>query len=368
MRFFKNTFYPRAAKLAITLAFIFNMNFAAASDTNPYLIEDVAVNVVGKNPSDARNIAVKTARRDAFLILLARISTDAKIADRVSDDDISEMVRSEQISDEKISQTSYSANFTIYFAKDFVEHILAQKNVKTDKKIVEVQEAGGAYLVVSPKVLKRKVLLWEESNDWRLAMEKAVKDIADDNARLPAGDIDDMAILNADTVNQITYGELEPLFSKYKADMIYITAFSFDGVTNKASVTIRGFGKLRKTQTKLNFANSNNLTEDDLIDKISTKAAEHLSNISRGKSLKPAEDAVIELMIPVSKLGDWLMIKSRLERSNLISKMNIEAISHDMVKIAVCYNDTGMDLFEAFDRAGFVLTKNNDETYLLILK
>lgn len=368
MRFFKNLLHPRAIKLAITLAFVFNFNFAVANDANPYFIEDVAVNVVGKNPSDARNLAVKTARRDAFLILLARISSDSKTADRISDDDISDMVRSEQISDEKISQTSYSASFAIYFAKDFVDHILAQKNIKSDTKQVEKEEVGRSYLVVSPKILKRKVLLWEESNDWRFAMEKAVKDVADPNARLPASDIDDMAILNADTVNQITYSELEPLFSKYKVDMIYITAFSFDAITNKAGATIRGFGKLRKTQTKLNFANSNNLTEEDLIEKISTKAAEHLSNISRGKSLKQAEAEVIELMIPVSKLGDWMMIKSRLERSNLISKMNIEAISHDMVKIAVCYNDTGMDLFEAFDKAGFVLTKNNDETYLLILK
>ncbi len=78
MRFFQKLF------LIITLAIIgsgigFGQFCLASDEGNPYVVNDVAVNVSAKSPAEARNLAVKTARRDALAILFARLSVDAKM-------------------------------------------------------------------------------------------------------------------------------------------------------------------------------------------------------------------------------------------------------------------------------------------------
>ncbi len=338
-----------------------------AADDNPYNIEDVAVNVSAKSPSEARNLGVKTARRDAFLILLTRLSLNPKLSDRIDDEEISQMVRSERISDEKIAGNNYFANFHIIFAKDFVDHILSQNYVKESEK-TESKSQKTAFLVVSGKMLKKKLLLWEQSNDWRSALNKALQDSGDKNFRTPSVDIDDMAILNDDNLTQIIYEDVEPLFSKYRVETIYVAIYSYDEVANRVNVSVRGIGKFRKTQTKIAFVNSAKLDETDLMAKIAVKTAEYLIGINNPKdSNRQVSENLIQMEVPVSKLGEWLMIKAQLEKSGLINKLNIASVSRDYINILVNYTDI-RDIVEAFDSKGFSLTQKTDDSYILILK
>lgn len=356
-------------KIFLLTVFSLGLSLNSLAADNVYYIEDVTVNVTAKTPSDARNLGAKAARRDAFLILLARLSVESKISDRVTDEEISDMVRSEQISDEKIAANTYSGSFNITFAKDFVEHILSGKNLKPLEKQEVVEEAPVAYLIVPVKILKKKILLWEESNDWKVAIEKVVKSYPDSKIKSPAADIDDMAILNDDNIIQVSYSDLEPLYSKYKVDMIYITSFAYDNVENQVSVVIHGFGKLKKMQARLSFTNSNKVEESELQAKVAFKAVDYISKLNAGRSqnAKGAAD-LLAVEIPVSKLGDWLMIKNRIERSGLVSKLNIEAISHDYIKISIVYDDSNLDIIDAFGKIGLTLTRRLDESFLLTAK
>ncbi len=356
-------------KIFLLTVFSLGLSLNSLAADNVYYVEDVAVNVTAKTPSDARNLGAKTARRDAFLILLARLSVDSKIADRINDEELSDMVRSEQITDERIASSTYSGAFNITFAKDFVEHILAEKNSKTVEKQEAVEEAPTAYLIIPVKILKKKVLLWEESNDWKSAIEKVIKSYPDPKAKSPAVDIDDMAVLNNDNVNQASYGDLEPLYSKYKVDTIYVVSFTYDGIENHVSVGIHGFSKLKKSQVRLNFANPNKAEDSELQAKIALKAVDYISKLNAGKTQGSGAAAdLIAIEIPVSKLGDWLMIKSRIERSGLVSKLNIESISHDYVKISIAYDNSNLDIIDSFDKIGFTLTRRFDESFLLTVK
>jgi len=356
-------------KIFLLTAFGIALSLNALAADNAYYIEGVAVNVTARTPSDARNLAGKTARRDAFLILLARLSIEEKTADKISDEDLSDMVRSEQITDEKIAAGNYSGTFNITFAKDFVEHVLAKKNSKFPEDKEFAEDSPTSYLIIPVKILKKKILLWEEGNDWRIAVEKAIKSYSDPKAKSPAVDIDDMSVLNSDNVNQISYGELEPLFYKYKVDMIYTVSFIYDDAENHVTVGIHGFSKLKKMQGGLNFTNSNKVEESELQEKIASKVVDYISKLHSKKAKNGAQDLdLLAIEIPVSRLGDWLMIKNRIERSGLVSKLNIDAISHDYVKISIAYDNSNFDIIDAFAKIGLTLTKRLDESFLLTVK
>lgn len=332
------------------------------ADSNAYLVESVQVNVTEKSPTLARNTAVATARRDAFLILLTRLEMNIKIADDITDEEISDMVRSEQIENEQLAGNSYSANFNIMFAKDFVDHILSQK------KLTNPENASGeyeeSYLLVPAKMLKRRPILWEENNDWKKAVEKNLSKKSQTKFLIPDGDVQNIAILNRENVTLIDYAGLEPLLSRYKSDAAYMLFFSYDEIENKVIIDVSYIRKLQKKQFKLSFVNVDRLSYETLLEKVAQKTVDYLANSQTGNG-KVATSNVVQLGVYIGSLGNWLMIKNKIENSNLISQMNIEAISRDYALISVNYTDSRTDIIEAFSRIGISLDKKSENFYTL---
>lgn len=348
------------------LIFFFFTKFVFAADSNPanlYLVEDVAVNVNGKTPSAARNAAVATAHRDAFLILLTRLELNANIADNVSDDEISDMVRSEQINNEKIAGSNYSATFNIMFAKNFVDHILSQKNPKNteDKASKTTDETR---LLIPVKTLKRRVMLWEESNDWKKAIEKNLSKKSQTKFIVPDSDVDNIGILNRDNVATADYSSLEPLLLRYKADAAYTLFFSYDEIENKVSIDVFYIRKLQKKQIKLSFINVDRLNYESLLDKVAEKSIDYLINSQSGEG-KNLNSNLIRFGIHIRNFSDWLMMKSKIENSNLVNQLNIESISYDYAVVSVNYIDATTDITEAFSRIGISLDKKSENFYTL---
>ncbi|MSP34046.1 MAG: hypothetical protein EXR06_04010 [Rickettsiales bacterium] len=361
MKFFKGLF------VVFVLLLLVNSQFSIAAE-DPYIVEDVAVSVSAKSPTEARNLAVKTVRRDAFAILLARLSLESAVVSKISDDEISDMVRSEQIIDEKIARASYSATFNVTFAKDFVEHVLAQKKLpQPEKEIAMVVEERPIALVIPVKILQRKILLWEGSNDWRPSISKALEGKGD--FKVPVADIDNVVILNPENINKISASEFEPLFAKYQSNVVYFLLFSQDSVGGKASVTVRALSKDSRSQVKLGFANSEKLEGQELMNKVAGKTIEYLESLKANEAAaQDKKEQVILLEIPINRLGDWLMIKNKIENSGMVNKLNIEAISCDYVKASVLVVGADSNLEELFAKSGFALTTKSTNLYLLTIK
>lgn len=335
---------------------------SSAAPSNNYLVENVTVSITGKSPSGARNAAVASARRDAFLILLTRLELSTNIADNVSDEEISDMVRSEQIDAEKMAGNNYSATFNIMFAKDFVDHILAQKNLKPEEAKEEKKEE--TYLLVPIKVVKRRPILWEESNDWKKAVEKNLSKRSQKKFVIPETESANMSLLSAASVDAADYNAFEPMLMKYKVDAAYTLFFNYDEIENKVSINVFYIRKMQKKQIKLSFINVDRLGYEALMDKVAAKTIDYLL------SAQPADNKIlssgfVRLGIPISGLGNWLMIKNKIENSNLINQLNIESISRDYAIISVNYINGKMEIDEAFSKIGLPLEKKSDNFYIL---
>ncbi len=334
-------------------------NKAAAA--NIYLVENVTSSVNSKSPAMARSLAVAGARRDAFLILLTRLELNPALADTVNDEEISDMVHSEQIDNEKIAGNSYSATFNIFFAKDFVDHILSKKSLK--KLAEDEQKIEETYLLIPVKMLHRKAILWEEDNDWKRAIEKNLKK-AKGKFVVPTADINNIGFLNRESVMNADYSALEPLLSKYKSSAAYILFFSYDEVENKVTVNIVHIRKLQKKQTKLSFINADRLRYETLLDKISAKTLDYIASNQILES-KTINTNLVQIKIPITSLGNWLMIKNKIESSNLVSQLNIESLSRDYAVVSVSYTDPNTNIMDAFLKIGLVLEKKSENSYIL---
>lgn len=344
-------------------------NNANAQQVNNYMVEGVAAKALAKSSGDAKVLATASARKDAFTILLFRLALNPSISNNISDDDLFDMVNSEQITEERISGNSYSAIFNIAFLESSVKRVLRDKNIKKTDDVVE------NYLLIPVKILKQKsldanipkeLLLWEAENNWKTAIEKEIKNASVSNFIVPESDLSNISSLSKSIIEQVSFDDLEPILTKYKSSEGFVLLFSYDDIENKVTISVQDIKKLQKKLLKLNFVNVERLSYDSLTSKVAQKTVEYLSTLKNSKKSK-SETNLIKIEIPISKLGDWMMIKNKIENSNLISQLNIESISKDYVRISVNYTENQDDIIEAFAEKNIFLEKKAENLFNLSL-
>ncbi len=342
--------------------------YALADDI--YSVENVIVDVNGKSPSDARNNAVSSARRNAFATLLGRLNLNSVSLASVSDSEISDMVKSEQISDEKISGNKYSASFNISFAKSFVDYVLEQKNSsknaeksnkKFENKSVENHVLAN-HLLIPARIQNGKIMLWGEDNDWRKFLQKSLDAKLQRSFVIPDADVENLAVVNQENLRHVDYLALESMIEKYGADSAYIAIFSFDEVAKKANVEISQIKKLQKKQTKLSFVNSDNLKSDFLLGKIADRVVDYVVNAEASEA-RPSRSTLVTFDVALDSLDSWLDVKNKIENSNLVDRLNILSISQDNVVISVHLIDSELDVVESFKKIGLALNKKTENFY-----
>ncbi len=344
-------------------------NKANAQQVNNYMVEGIAAKASARSSGDAKILATASARKDAFAILLSRLALNPSLVNNISNDDIFDMVNSEQITEERISGSGYSAIFNIAFSESAVKRILRDKNIKKTDDVVE------NYLLIPVKILKPKsldgnspneLLLWEAENNWKIAIEKEIKNSSIPNFIVPESDLSNIASLNKDNIEQVSFNDLEPILTKYKSSEGLVMFFYYDDIENKVIISVQNVKKLQKKLFKLNFVNVERLNYDQLTSKVAQKTIEYLLTLKSGNKSK-SETNFIKIEIPISKLGDWMMIKNKIENSNLINQLNIESISKDYVRISVNYTENQTDIIEAFAQKNIFLEKKAENLFSLSL-
>ncbi|MBU6339537.1 MAG: DUF2066 domain-containing protein [Rickettsiales bacterium] len=317
---------------------------------------------VSNSSGEAKVVATASARRDALNTLFSRLSANQNIAGNLNNDEIFDLVSSEQIVEEKISGNGYSAIFNITFSKGAVERAL-----NSGKKI----EKEDRYLLIPVKMLKpnlaaqnqSKFLLWEENNDWKIAIENQVKNESIKNFIIPESDLSNIAALNKDNIDQVSFSDLEPLLTKYKIDAALILFFSYDDIENKVVISVQNIKKLQKKRFKLSFVNVDRLSYDALVKKVADKTVEFLLQ-NKSNDNSNAQN-IIKIEVPITSLGSWITVKNKIENSNLVNQLNIEVMSKDYVKISVNYIGDDLDIVKAFADKNIYLEKKSEDLFLI---
>ena len=343
---------------ALIFFIFFGLNFAWAQDSkNTYFVESISSKATAKNPNEARKASIANARRDAFMVLLTRIKMPVAISDNITDSEIADMVRSEQIVDEKIAGNSYSATFNIIFAKDFVEHILAKKNENQQfKSINKAEKYSERFVIIPVKMAKFRPLVWEPENDWRVMLDRVIsKNNLQQSYVIPEANAENISIVNAQNMKNITYSNLEKIINNNNSEASYILFFNFDEIENKVLVEVVYLRKLLKKQFRLSFINVDRLSYNDLIIKVAEKTLEYLANNQIGSD-NVLNKNVVDIHVKIKTLEDWLNIKKTMEDNKLADNIFVKSISRDEVRLSINYVDTSSSIEQAFERAGIFIS------------
>ncbi len=361
--------------LGFFLVFLLNSNSVFAAQNDVYTVNDVIASGSGKSPSQARTNAVTSAQRNAFLILLDRLGIDAKAASSIDDAAISDMVASQQILGEKVAGNNYSATLNLSFSESFVKHYLGKKVPSADDK--KETAAPSTYLIVPVKLIKNQSLIWETNNDWKIAWENILKTNKVSYLKLAKGEIDDISTITPSAVDNPRFTDFEQLLNKYKADGLMLVYFDFDSIENKVNIVLQNIQKFNAAKTKLDFVNVNQLSPEDLVNKVAEKTFHYIASIldKDGPRSSPLTApttiqtgiSTYPIDILIYGLEDWLKVKNKLENSNLVSQFRVESLSRDLVKIIVSYNNSNGDIISAFARNNLYLQKKPEGGYFLSL-
>ena len=101
-----------------------------------------------------------------------------------------------------------------------------------------------------------------------------------------------------------------------------------------------------------------------LLDRVSNKVIDYILK-SQAADIQAA--SLIKIEILNSRFDGWLMIKNKIENSNLVSAVNIDSLSKDRANISISYVNPEVDIVEAFAKIGINLEKKSDNSYKILM-
>ena len=336
--------------------------------SNIYAIEGIEAKAIAKSPILARNLAFENAKKDAFLVLLSRLNLPPETIANINNDELSSMVRSERVLDEKIANNTYLATFNIVFAKNFVDHVLKTKNltqiannqeISTEKSennnqnnleneqlnLNNSQEKindnplnnNNLTILVPIQFDKLQPLLWEENNLWKPALEKLIiKNQLHNQFIILNSNLNYITVLNAQNIKNIDFDNIKFILDEKKANSLSLVFLKIDNLENKAIIDVVNINSLQKTQFRLSFTGLDLVNKTELINSIANKTIEQLKN----KTIKPSPTPKnnYSLQFPIKSYQQWQNYQSTLQNSGSIAKITINNLSFDNITITLEYN------------------------------
>jgi|TARA_Y100000389_G_scaffold87330_1_gene83891 hypothetical protein len=344
---------------SIILTF-FNISFLFAE--NIYQISNIIANAKMDNPTSSRQLALDEARRRAFIILLQKLKYQITANELFSDQEIEQIIRSQQISDERFADNEYWATLNIFFDKDFVDQYIIEKDLKFFRSNAQIDP----YIILPIQITDNKVKLWDKDNIWYQIMLNNNYDIGNKKFIIPEYSIDNISLIDEEKIydiifNNINYDHLTKISEKYQVKSFYILAYSYNELRNKAIIDIFYIKDSYKKQTKLSFINTESLSKDNLLNIIAKKTTKYLANQSYNDIT--TTDKNIYIGLNLSNMGQWLMIKNKLENANFIDNSQTKLITTNSVIFKILLADHNINVENKFQSIGINLSKRSNNHF-----
>jgi len=347
-----------------------------SSKNSPYLIQNIQVEANGKSANDAKIIATKNARRQALTKLVERLKISKNI-EKISDNELEQMIKSEQILLEKFSNNNYQATLNVSFSKKFIAFYLKNKNDnplsnndsiqnlainKAEKP--ELEDVNKQNILILPvKKQGNNFMIWEEKNEWRSSVEKSLqknKLLTNNEILILKNEINNLEIINNENIEDLQYLDFEPILIQQKSDNLYLTTFEYDEIENKARIIVKNFSKNPKKTVILNFVNIEFLKYSELIDKVSVKLIEYLLN-NKNSINNEINQNNITLDIEIKDFESWIKIQQKIINSGLMSNIFLKSISKQKTTISGNYLGNKNKIIEDFKNIDLSIKKKENE-------
>ena len=308
---------------------------AAPVDSKMFSASGIQVDVTAENAALAREQALSDGQKRALMVVMERI-TPSYVVDQLPElvpDDIINMVQDMSVLNEKTSSVRYMATLEVRFNPDSVRELLRQNGLPY------VRTSGKPLLIlpVYKKSASSSPVLWGDDNAWLRAWVNRKTESYMVPLMVPIGDQSDASVLDVSKVKRGDLASASALAGRYDAEGILVVEM----VRKGASFSVRGKAMDETTASEIpNFSFTVPMTKNTqrTLALAVRKVVEHLEGVWKREQMVQFNDAAsIVVMVPVSDLKQWELIRSRLTRIPLISSYKLQAARAGVLQLTIFF-------------------------------
>lgn len=375
--------------LFITLSVITPPAFAQSSDVQSsgaqdiFTVYGVKVDVTDTDAAAARNKALETARKQAFLLLSQRLLPDDIALEDIAVDEntISTLIKSFEINSEELSPVRYIASMTFYFrpqeTQDFFNR-MGQSNVVAD---------APAPILILPVMrysdLQTGSVFWSAKNLWYSAWNSYDLRNSFVPLRLPLGDVMDRQIASEQAMIQHKKFVVDALMQRHQTTDALLVIFEMDDMSSRHAllhIYTPQKHKMEHTQT-INISNPGD-TQKDLFQasikhiitflehrwKENAAAQKHLQQQTQHTGFRlpfmhekqepqpPTNQRVpITTDVVFHSMGQWLDIQKRMNGTFTVQSTEVMSLGRNAARVRIHYRGSPEQLRQSLQQEGLEL-------------
>jgi len=327
-----------------------------------YKVDNVVTEHTAKNATEAKKIAIEKGQRQALNILFERMKIDQSYVAWIADEEISQMVSSLRIDNEKISKTYYSATLNIEFSPDFVKFIFNKYSINNNAA------AKNIYLAIPATIVDGRVFIWKEKkNLWFDNWKNYIEKMGIQGMIIPDKDIENLAAINEGLIIKGNYADFSNLLSLYKADSILIVISEYKKEEDKIHIMLTKITSSEEQNTiRLDYFNSEDANEKTLFKKAAEKTINYVIKTENRKNAKALsnQQTGMRIVAPISGIEEFLAIKSMLEEVEFIKKVELISITKRKAALHIDYDVDDELIAGMLENEGFHIKKRDDIYYI----
>lgn len=350
-------------KKIFIILFLLLPTLVFAENTNNYLVENLYISMIDEDATTARSNAITYAQRQAFNTILNRLGIDTSNSVIISDNEISQMLRSMQIKNEKITTKSYSATLTLQFSPEYIKYTLSKY------KISQYSPHFDSYLIIPVIKNGDNIYLWEKENKWLDPLTR--------NARGTTGvlvikdNYSTRNLIDLEYFKKPKYNNFKKLASLYGTNNVVLVVGEENKEDKLIDTKIYVLNDNQSTNAYLKYEMKDKNIDNDYYN-ASIEIVKYIDGLlveDKNKTeynVIDRNDGYINIYAPLSSIQDYINVKHKLAINKDITQINLKMISQKMAVFTVKYSSNINNLVQSLKNIGFTTSNKKEGIYVFL--
>ena len=350
-------------KKIFIILFLLLPTLVFAENTNNYLVENLYISMIDEDATTARSNAITYAQRQAFNTILNRLGIDTSNSVIISDNEISQMLRSMQIKNEKITTKSYSATLTLQFSPEYIKYTLSKY------KISQYSPHFDSYLIIPVIKNGDNIYLWEKENKWLDPLTR--------NARGTTGvlvikdNYSTRNLIDLEYFKKPKYNNFKKLASLYGTNNVVLVVGEENKEDKLIDTKIYVLNENKATNAYLKYEMKDKNIDNDYYN-ASIEIVKYIDGLlveDKNKTeynVIDRNDGYINIYAPLSSIQDYINVKHKLAINKDITQINLKMISQKMAVFTVKYGSNINNLVQSLKNIGFTTSNKKEGIYVFL--
>ncbi len=199
-----------------------------AQAAEPLFVGEAKVDVMGESPENARDMALKQAKRSAIKDLFSKFvpSQESILMENLTDDQVTEMVREVKFVNEFADGNRFRADANVSVSATVFNKLIADKEkaVENDDELITT-----ASLILPLFSAPERYYLFESKNPWGQEWKEVARNVGRGQLITPFGDSVDYSMINPRDTLTFEFDDFAPLLRRYGVrDVVVLEARLID--------------------------------------------------------------------------------------------------------------------------------------------